>query len=155
MTPQLVSHEGAVVLGIDVTTSNAAEANPAKGRIPALWEQFYRENVLARIPRQVTPGVPYAVYTDYVDGMNGRYRLLVGAAVEPGTMPPDHLKQATISVGSYLVFRAEGEMPRVIIETWMAIWNYFSEPRNQERAYTSDFEVYPGPQALEIHIAVK
>jgi predicted transcriptional regulator YdeE len=40
MTPELATHAGMIVAGIDITTSNAAERDPAKARIPALWAAF-------------------------------------------------------------------------------------------------------------------
>ncbi len=46
-------------------------------------------------------------------------------------------------------------MPDVVIQTWMSVWRYFSEPRGHVRAYTEDFELYRGPNAVDIYIAVK
>jgi predicted transcriptional regulator YdeE len=155
VSPKLVTHEATIVVGIELRTSNAAEADPEKGGIASLWARFYREDVLSKIPRKTTPVMPMGVYTDYESDHTGPYRLLAGAAVEKGAPVPDGFGRATIPAGRYLLFKAEGDMPRVVIETWEAIWDYFSKPSGYARAYTADFERYPGPKEIEIHIAVR
>ena len=155
MTPTLVTHEGMTVLGIDTRTLNADEADSAKARIPALWGRFYAEGVLGKVPRKKAPLVPVGVYTDYESDHNGRYRILAGAAVEEGAPLLEGLAQAVVPAGTYLMFRGEGHMPGIVIQTWMSVWHYFAEPRDQVRAYTSDFELYRGPEVVEIYVAVK
>ena len=155
MTPRVVEHAGAMVVGIDVTTSSAAEADSATGAIGPLWERFHADGTLSMIPAKLSPVFALGVYTDYESDHTGRYRLLAGAAVEEGTPFPEGLAQARIPAGSYLVFAAEGEMPHVVVETWTGIWNYFSECADHVRSYTADFEVYLGPNEIEIYVAVK
>ena len=53
------------------------------------------------------------------------------------------------------MFKGEGQMPAVVVQTWMSVWQYFSQPGSHARAYTADFEMYRGPEAVEIYIAVK
>jgi predicted transcriptional regulator YdeE len=142
-------------VGIDVTTSNAAERDPTTAKIPALWARYYGEGVLSRIPRKKSPVWPVGVYTDYESDHHGRYRLLAGAAVEGMELVADGFGQATLAAGRYLVFSGEGEMPGVVIQTWMSVLEYFSKPSDHVRAYTADWELYRGPNAVDIHIAVK
>ena len=153
--PSLVRHEGAVVIGKDVSTSNADEVDPARAKIPGLWQRFYAEGVLGQIPGKTVPVVPLGVYTDYEGDHTAPYRLLAGAAVQEGTPSPAGLARARIPAGRYLLFKAEGDMPRVVIDTWAAIWDYFSKSPGHARAYTADFELYRGPKTVEIYIAVK
>jgi predicted transcriptional regulator YdeE len=155
MTPTLVTHEGMTVLGIDATTTNAAEGDPAKARIPKLWARFYAEDVLSKLPRKRPPVLPVGVYTDYESDHNGQYRILAGAAVEEGAAVPEGVGRAAVPGGKYLMFRGEGQMPAVVVQTWMSVWHYFAESRDHVRAYTADFELYRGPEAVEIYIAVK
>ena len=155
MTPELVTHAGMTVVGIDVTTSNAAERDPANARIPALWGRFYGEGVLSKIPRKKSPVLPVGVYTDYESDHNGQYRLLAGAVVEEMAPPVDGFGRATLPAGRYLVFRGEGEMPGAVIQTWMSVLDYFTKSSDHVRAYTADWELYRGPNAVDIHIAVK
>jgi predicted transcriptional regulator YdeE len=46
-------------------------------------------------------------------------------------------------------------MPQTLIQTWIAIWDYFAKDSEYKRAYTTDFELYRGGDAVDIHIAVK
>jgi predicted transcriptional regulator YdeE len=62
---------------------------------------------------------------------------------------------ATCPVEPAPVFRAEGEMPRTVNETWGAILGYFAKPSGDTRAFATDFEVYPAPGKIEIHISVR
>jgi len=155
MTPELVTHPGMTVLGIDVRTSNAAEADAGTARLPALWGRFYGENVLERIPGKLSPAAPLGVYADYESDHLGEYRVVAGAAVEDGTAVPSGLARATVPAGRYLVFRGEGPMPDVVIQTWVSVWNHFSGSKAPARLFTADFELYRGPNAVDIHVAVR
>lgn len=155
MEPRLVTFDGAVVIGIDLVTSNTAEADPAHGKIPALWGRFRSENVLDAVPGKSTPVAPVGVYTDYEGDETGEFHLIAGAMVEPNTAVPAGLRRVELRAGRYLVFGAEGELPRIVIETWKAIWRYFSESTESRRAFATDFEIYPGPTRVDIYIGVE
>ena len=153
--PRFVEHEGLTVLGIAAVTSNAMETDPATGRIAGLWARFYREDVPNRIPMKRAPAVPLGVYTGYESDHTGRYELTVGMAVDASAQTPDGLVRVSIPARPYLLFDAEGDMPRVVIDTWKEIWSYFSKSSGHVRAYTTDFELHRGPKAVEIYISVK
>ena len=155
MTPTLLAFEGATVIGIEIRTSNAVEADPAKGKIGPLWARFRGQHVLDAIPGKTMPVVPFGVYHDYEGDETAPYRLVAGAAVQPGTKAPDGMARVEIPAGRYLVFRAEGQLPGVGVETWKAIWAYFSGSAEHARAYATDFERYPESTIVEIHISVK
>jgi predicted transcriptional regulator YdeE len=36
-----------------------------------------------------------------------------------------------------------------------SVWNHFSSSGDHMRAFTADFELYRGPNAVEIYVAVK
>jgi predicted transcriptional regulator YdeE len=156
MIPRIVQFEGARVIGTSLVTSNAAEANPATAKIPAFWARFRNDNVLDTIPGKRPPVAPVGVYTDYESDETGRFRLIAGAIVEKTTQAPDSLSRVELTPGRYLVFSAEGALPGIVIETWQAIWAYFSSGSQPERrAFTTDFEIYPGPTRVDIHVAVQ
>jgi predicted transcriptional regulator YdeE len=111
--------------------------------------------VLPRAPGKLLPIHPIGVYTDYESDQNGRYRVIAGAAVAEDTVPPQGLVGMTTPSGDYLVFRGTGAMPEVVMQTWASVWSYFSAAKRYVRAFTTDFERYPRPDAIEIHIAVK
>jgi predicted transcriptional regulator YdeE len=155
MTPVLMTHDGMVVLGIDATTSNADERDPSRARIPALWARFFKDEVLSAIPGKKAPVVPVGVYTSYESDHDGRYRVIAGTAVDESTPVPEGLASVTVPAGRYLVFKGEGVMPDVVVQTWMAVWRHFSEAPREVRAYTADFEIYRGPNAVDIYVAVR
>jgi predicted transcriptional regulator YdeE len=155
MTREPVTHERMTVVGVDVRTSNAAEADAVTARLPDLWRRFYAENVLERVPGKKSPATPLGLYTDYSSDHTGEYRVVAGAAVEEGTRVPEGLVSATLPAGRYLVFSGEGQVPDVVIRTWMSVWEYFSEPGAIMRAFTADFEQYRGPTSVDIYISVR
>ncbi len=55
MEPKLVQHEGGTTVGVDVRTRNQEEMQPGKGRIPSLWERFFREGIASRLQDKVQP----------------------------------------------------------------------------------------------------
>jgi predicted transcriptional regulator YdeE len=155
MTPTPTEHEALIVVGIDTTTSNAVEGDSARAQIPRLWARYFAEDVLSRIPGKKQPALPVGAYTDYESDHTGAYRVVAGAAVADGVEPPEGLVRVTLPAGRYLVFSGEGPMPETVIQTWMGVWRYFAEPRDFVRAYTGDFELYRGPNLVEIHIGVR
>jgi predicted transcriptional regulator YdeE len=155
MTPTIVLRDRATAIGIGVNTSNAAEMDQTLAKIPMLWARFYSEGILGKIPAKKLPVVAMGIYTDYESDHNGPYRLVAGAIVEDGTAAPNGFAVATLPAGKYLKFTGEGEMPGVVIDTWEAIWSYFSAPAKEMRAFSTDFEVYCGPETVDIYIAVR
>ena len=156
MTPELVHLPSSTVVGIEVRTTNAAEANPATARIGALWKRFYSEGVAAKVPSPAHPSRVYGVYRDYESDHRGPYTLLVGCPVSKKGEVPQGLVAATIPEADYLVFTAKGPMPKALIETWGVIWRHFGAPGERPRAFTTDFEVHDSkdPERASIHIAV-
>jgi len=152
--PRFVEYEASTVLGIAAITSNAMEMEPATARIGDLWARFYRDDIPGRVPLKRAPEVPVAVYAGYESDHAGQYELTVGMAVDASARTPEGLVRVSIPAGTYLLFEAEGDMPRVVIDTWREIWNYFSKP-GHVRAYATDFEVHRGPKTVEIYISVK
>jgi predicted transcriptional regulator YdeE len=151
-SPQVVEYEGTVVVGLEAHTSNALEANPAQASIPALWERFFHERLSDRVPGA---GAPFGVYTDYESDHTGSYRIIAGVALRPDESVPHGLRRIAIPAGTYLVFHANGDMPQALIDTWMAIWQYFQAHPEYQRAYTVDFERYVAPSRVDVHIAVR
>jgi predicted transcriptional regulator YdeE len=155
VVPRLVTYEGATVLGIAVVTSNADEVDPHTGKIPGLWDRFFKEDVLGKIPTRKIPVIPLGVYTNYEGDSTGRYQVIAGTAVDAAAPTPEGMSRATIPAGTYLLFEAEGDMPGVVIETSQAILKYFAEHSGHVRAYATDFEMYRGPRAIGIYISMK
>lgn len=136
--------------GIHIRTSNAAEMNPATAKIGALHQEFDR-----RVPVNYQAGARvYAVYYDYESDVSGAYSVFAGCDhVEEEV---DGIEEITLQNGRYLVFTAVGEVPQVVLQTWMKIWDYFAQAdAPYQRAYTTDFEFYKSQTEVEIHIAIQ
>ncbi len=143
-----------VVIGIFARTNNSAEST-GNGEIPKLWQRFFAEGVMNRIPDRDGDSV-YAVYTNYASDWNGDYTILLGVKVSPGTKPPEGMAVITVPAGRYLEFvSAKGPGTEVVPKAWTQIWAYFQDPANPRRAYQADYERYDelsDPNAMQAHI---
>lgn len=152
--PQVVTHPIFNLMGIETRTTNAREQDPETARIGKLWERFYTEKLVGKIPNRVDSLLLYGVYHKYHSDQNGAYSLLAGAEVTTLDNTPEDMTGITIPEGEYLVFSRTGKMPEMVGEAWQAIWNYFSTKGQYERAFTADFEVYYSDH-IEIYIAIR
>ena len=155
--PRLVSLYGKYIIGWEVRTTNAEEVVPDKARIPGLWKRVAEKNLFEKIPDQKEPGITLGAYTRYQSDANGPYSLIVGAEVGDVDNVPEGMAGIVVLAQEYLIFSAEGEMPRAVIDGWGAVWKYFAADTTLKRAFTTDFERYDKskPGLVEIHIAVR
>lgn len=139
------------ITGISIRTNNANEANPETTKIGALHQQFDK-NVTVNYKNGARV---YGVYYNYESDHNGEFSVMAGAdQVENSSTV--NLESVSLRAGPYMVFEAKGQVPQVVIETWMKVWEYFSKDDNQyQRAYTTDFEYFKNQTEIEIYIAVK
>jgi len=150
---EVVERSPILVIGIDCRTSNAIEAGPQD--ISKLWEKFYNEDVISRIPNKISNEV-IALYCEYESDYSGAYSVVIGCPVSSIDRIPEEMVAKIIPGGSYAIFRAIGEHPKALIETWFNIWKQAS----LDRAYTSDFELYGDkfwsnlPKEVEVCVAV-
>jgi predicted transcriptional regulator YdeE len=151
MEPELVEHPPMLVAGITTRTSKAEEARASRAKIPGLWARFASERVADVVPYRV-PGTPvYGVYTEYEADASAPYRLMAGVAVRK---PASAFDTVRVAGGQYLVFEGTGPVPHVVAESWARVWAYFATSREHRRTFTTDFEVYRGPEQVAIYIAV-
>src|SRR5262249_2658666 len=87
MQPKFVEHPAFHVVGLSMRPSNADEM-AGKGRIGAIWERFYAEDLVQKIPNQTEPGVVLALYTEYQEDVNAPYSFPVGVKVHDVADPP-------------------------------------------------------------------
>ena len=134
MTPIEVTHDPMTVVGLDIRTSKTDEADPGTARIPELWGRV-RAGGLEAIPATAGHTLPVAVYSDYRGARGVRDTgFAVGKVVEEDAPTPAGFARATIRAGTCLRFTAQGDMPRVVIETWAAVWDYFAGEDAREAA---------------------
>ena len=148
MEPLRKYHDAVSVAGLFARTTNADEANPATGRIPALWGRFFAENVMGATPhRDPAEMRNFGVYSNYESNAQGAFDVTAGVAVTEG---------ATVQIesGNYLVFEANGPMPHAVVAAWAAAWQYFEGHPEIKRRYVSDFEAYTSPISATVHVGV-
>ncbi len=142
-----------IIIGIECRTSNAPEAGPID--IPKHWEKFFRDNIMNQIPDKCSDEI-IALYCDYEGDYTEPYSIVIGCTVNSLSQIPEGMVYKTIPEGNYVLFRAVGEHPKTLIETWRTIWN-----TPLKRTYTGDYEYYGdkfmsgSPQEVEIFIAIE
>ncbi|RYF55283.1 MAG: AraC family transcriptional regulator, partial [Comamonadaceae bacterium] len=99
------------VAGIGVRTSNNDEVNPAIARLGGLWGRFFSESWERKLPGRGDDGRIYGVYSGYESNEHGAFD--VTAQAVPGAVRVD------IEAGDYLVFTGQGDMPQMVIDTWV------------------------------------
>lgn len=139
------------IIGLVARTTNAKEMNPATGKIGALWKEFDEQ---VKVDYKNGNRV-YAVYFDYESDVTGEYSVLAGTD-QLDANSTTQLVTTVIQNGKYLVFTAQGDIPKIVFDTWAQVWEYFSKKdAKYERLYTTDFEYYKSQNEIEIYIAVK
>lgn len=151
------------LVGIQVRTSNQAEADWQNGKIFPCVQKYFHKNLAEKIPNRKTPGTTYCVYTDYESDYTGPYTYFIGEAVNDFNQIPEGHELSThiIPVQNYTKFTAgPGSMPGVLGNAWQQIWQMSDKDLEGKRLYKSDFEVYDERAAdhqnivLDIYIGV-
>lgn len=157
MEPKIVTRNEKKVIGIEIRTSNQLEVHKSTARIPKAWQTFVTDNVLQRIPNKAHKTVVLGVYTQYESDHNGKYSLVIGTEVTSLDNIPEGMVGLTVVPSKYLEFNIKGQIPDVVVSSWQGIWKYFSEHKEYQRTYTTDFEVYDTdhPDKVDIFVAVE
>ena len=137
------------VAGITIRTTNAAEFNPATGKIAGLWGRFFSEGLFDTLPGKLAESPVYGVYSNYESDYLGAFDVTAGVAT---TQPEGQL---ALQAGTYLVFKGAGPMPQTVLQTWGTVWQYFQSNPDVKRTYCTDYEAYLGTDTVEIHIGVQ
>ena len=147
---QTVTLPTKTIYGISTRTNNTDEFDPKKGKIGKLHHDFD-----ANVTVDYKNGARvYALYYDFASDMHGDYSVLAGA--DEIASSEVELQEVTIPAGKYMLFKGEGTVPAVVFETWQKVWSHFEDEKEEaRRAYGVDFEVYKGPQEIEIYISMK
>lgn len=155
---KVVHEDESSIIGIEARTSGEQEMY-GDGQIAGLWQKFYQEHIVEKIPNKSDKNV-YAVYTDYSRDRMGAYTVVIGAKVKDKTQAPAGMILKTIPAGQYTVLTSEkGPADTVIPAAWQRVWAL--EDKDQlggKRAYKADYEVYApdatGPQSTQADLYV-
>lgn len=147
---KIVQREERTISGFSIRTTNANEMSPDTAKIGTLHQYF---DINTTVDYELGARL-YGVYFDYESDASGEFSVLSGAdKVDSST---ETLEQVILAAGEYMIFEAKGEMPQVVIETWMKVWDYFSDENSpHQRAYTTDFEFYKSQDEVEVYISIK
>ena len=148
---ELVEIQPFRVAGLAVRTTNAAERDPSTARLPGLWSDFFARGFAGRVPHKADGSPAYGVYAGYESDANGAYTVTAGVAVSATSAD---FASVQVEGGRYLVFKASGPMPAIVFEAWSAVWSHFADAVSHRRRFTTDFEAYPAPDSVAIHIAL-
>ena len=142
-----VKQESKMIYGLKVRTSNEKEMNPKTAKIGALWGEYF-EKILPSLAQGTKV---YGVYTNYESNAFGEFDVLAGS-----TVVNNALEKVTLEEGNYLSFKVNGKLPQAIVDTWAAIWHYFSnENCSYTRVFKTDYELYLSESEAEIFIGVE
>ncbi|MEQ8784785.1 MAG: GyrI-like domain-containing protein [Pirellulaceae bacterium] len=157
MQPRFRRHEAMFAAGLSARTSNEAEMDPDRARIPALWRKFHQDALIESTAQRVTNSAPLGVYLDYENGAEGDYTVVAAVEVSDLSRVAEPLFGVVIDAGDYIVFTGEGAMPEAVIAAWRHVWEFFARPRCDElrRSFTVDFERHVNDNTVEIWIAVE
>ena len=142
-----------MVIGIECRTSNDSHAGPQD--IPRLWQKFYADDVLSKIPNKASEEV-IALYCDYEGDHTQPYTCVIGCTVTSIEKIPSGMVGKVIPASTFAVFQAVGDFPKSLIDTWGNIWH-----SNLKRSYVGDYEVYGQrfitgtPKEVDVLIAIE
>lgn len=136
------------IVGIELRTTNPM----AFETIPAHWQRFAQEKVLARIAGRLSDEV-YAVYTNFEFAgrdNTGLYSLIVGAAVAPQADPPTGMVRAVVPASRRAVFPVEPGRIDQVGAAWQGIW----QRHDLRKSFIADYERYGAGGAIEISVGL-
>ena len=146
---------GFKIIGISTRTTN--ENNQSQQDMGKLWEQFFADNIIAKIPNKISNHM-LAIYTDYKTDYTDEYTTIIGVPVSTLQEIPAGLMGRAFESENFQKFVAKGEMTSAVLNTWIDIWH---RDKELNRKYSYDFEFYGdnsnnGSQSeVEIFVAIK
>ncbi len=138
-----------MISGITVTTNNENEMNEESAKIATLWDDYAEKNVYSATHDKANNSSMYGVYSNYTSNTSGDFDVTIGVEVTKNK------KAIVIEDEKYLVFKKEGELPQVVIDTWKDILDYFENNDEFKRKYSIDFEHYTKEDEIEIYISIE
>ncbi|WP_067130619.1 GyrI-like domain-containing protein [Microtetraspora malaysiensis] len=148
----IVDRPEVLVVGHAVRTTNAAEADPARAQLPALWARAGAPGAFAHVPGRVDENV-YAVLTDYESDHNGAYTQVVGVAVHTAARLPEGMVAVRVPGVPAMRLEARGPMPDALLDVWEQVRTHTDSGGTPPRAFTTDLEIHH-PAGVDLFIAV-
>lgn len=127
---------GFKIIGISTRTTN--KDNQSKEDLGKLWERFFVENIIEKIPNKSSFEI-ISIYTDYKSDFTDEYTTIIGLKVSTLDEIPNGLTGREFKSENFQKFIAKGEMPKAVLDSWIDIWQ---RDKELDRKYSYDFEVY-------------
>lgn len=147
---QIVQQDTALrIMGIELRTSN----DEAMQSIPAHWQRFTEDSVLARIPGKLSDEV-YAVYTHFENaGVDNRgiYSLIIGAPVSSTQAVPPGMSHAVLPASPRAVFPVPPGRFDQVGAVWQDVWQRDDLPKT----FAADCERYRANGDIDILVGVR
>src|SRR5438105_9398023 len=105
-TPERRRGQSMRVAGLALRTDNAAESQPATGKIPGLWQRFRSEHWFDRLGDLGAFGPPVGVYSAYESDASGSFQIIAGREVAPHAALAAPLQTVSVAHRAYLVLRS-------------------------------------------------
>ncbi|MES2726072.1 MAG: effector binding domain-containing protein [Bacteroidota bacterium] len=142
------------IIGIAVRTTN--ENGQSSKDIPALWNTFMAEGILAKIPNRISDDI-YCMYTEYEKDHTKPYTTIIGCKVADLTNVPTGMVGKTIETAQYAVHTVQGNiMEGIVYNEWLKIWD-----ADLPRTFIADFEIYgekaqdPANATIDIFVGIQ
>jgi predicted transcriptional regulator YdeE len=149
MNYELVQLKEKKVAGLRIRTSNS---DPNMGNsIGMAWQSFFADGIYNLIPDKKNDK-SIGLYTNYENGVNGAYDVMVCCEVEDTVSLPEKVDTETIAPGKYAKFIIKGHTQKAVAEFWTKLWSM-----DLDRKYSCDFEEYQcggNMENAEIHIYI-
>lgn len=129
--------------GIARRTSNA---HPEQ--IGAFWGRFRAEKIAQQLPQRTSDAI-YALYSEYDSDHTGEYTMLLGYEVPTDAEVPEGMHKVPIPAAAYAVVDARGPQPETLTTAWQQVWS-----SSLPRSYGCDFDIYWGPETVEIYVSI-
>ncbi len=124
------------IIGVSIRTNN--KNKKAAQDITELWERFYLENVMSKIPHKLNQDI-YVIYTDYDSDFKGDYTCIIGCKVKVLENIPADFIGRKLPPQKSRHYLARGKMPMSIVNVWNEIWE---NDAILNRSYKYDYELY-------------
>ena len=148
MNYELVQIEEKAVAGLRIRTNNS-DINMIN-IIGIIWQKFFADGIYQSIGGKKN-NKSIGLYTNYENGVNGAYDVMVCCEVQNNLTLPDNVQSEIIPAGKYAKFVIYGHAQKAVGEFWTKLWNM-----DLDRKYSCDFEEYQGSDMEngEIHIYI-
>ncbi len=147
------------VIGITGRTTNEKEL-AGKGIIGQLWQQFFTQSILSKIPNKIDNDI-IVCYYNYESDHKSEYSYLIGARVSTTETIPTDMVALCVPSGKYAIFTTnKGALVPESVKTWQHIWA-LEDQKTLPRLYNIDFEIHDERShdqnngQIEIHLGLK